>query len=376
MTLKADCYPLRWPHQLVQERPWALVVIAMAILPYTARAEDPAMNCLIRIDGVIYDAAPCDLNSDDEGIIRFGHLNLDEQAGYWVNLIEQDDGTYEGFWNENFGAALAHTPLGILTNQDRSGSDCFNNQGSLLCWNIPADTPIYDVEFRSLEEGGHAVLAYLDGIEYEVPHPNWEALQPYFIEQFADLDDDGHMETLIGVSHGGNCCPNDISILSYRGDGFFTYLDEAPISGGWGGVAIVTEAGRPIIRVYDAPAGYGNTVHQRGERDYAIINGHPELIAERTEFGIPSKVAGLDLEEVQSAEGQRESLTYDIDQDGQLDVIDCSYWQRWGVLNCTVQISGAITPVEFQCHRVSVSPSVFGPNRSHRLLCDGQVVDY
>lgn len=376
MIARAAIHPPRWTHL----RPMAVTLVILVIIAFMiaspGRAEEQGSSCLLRIDGAIYDAAPCNLNSEDGDIIRFGHLTLEAQAGYWVYLIRREDGRYDSFWNEDFGANHAHTSLGVLSREDRGGSDCFSNQNTLLCRNIPFDTPVYDVEFRSLEEGGHAVLAYLDGIEYEVQHPNWDVMQPYSVEQSADLDGDGRHETLIRVSHGGNCCPADISILSYRGDRFFTYLDEAPIPGGWGGAEIVTEAGRPIIRVHDAPAGHGNLLAQRGERDYALINDRPELITERTEFGVPSQVAGLTLEEVQSSDGQRKDLVYDIDQDGQQDVISCAYWQRWGVLNCTAQISSVSTPVDLQCRLVAVSNAVFGPQRSHRLLCDGEVVDY
>ena len=79
--------------------------------------------------------------------------------------------------------------------------------------------------------------------------------------------------------------------------------------------------GQPIIRVHDAPAGHDNLLAQRGERDYALVNGRPKLIAKRTEFSVPSQVAGLSLEEVQSSDGQWKELVFDIDQDGQQDVI-------------------------------------------------------
>lgn len=376
MSVRTAFHPLRWTYL----RPMAVVLVMLvmtaSMMASPVEAEEQGPSCLIRIDGAIYDAAPCNLNSEDDDIIRFGHLTLEDHQGYWVYLIRREDGRYDGFWNEDFGANHAHTSLGILSREDREGSDCFSNQSALLCRNIPFDTPVYDVEFRSLEDGGHAILAYLNGIEYEVPNPNWDVLQPYSVEQSADLDGDGRLETLIRVSHGGNCCPAEISILSYRGDGFFTYIDESPISGGWGGVEIVTEAGRPIIRVHDAPAGAGNLAWQRGQRDFAIVNGRPELIVERTEFGVPSQVAGLSLEEVQSSDGQRKDLAFDIDQDGQQDVISCGYWQRWGVLNCAGTISGVSVPVDIQCRRVSISPTVSGPNPSHRLLCNGKVVNY
>lgn len=376
MSARTAFHPPRWTYL----RPMAVVLVMLlmivSLIASPGRAEEQGQSCLLRIDGAIYDAAPCNMNSEDDDIISFGHFNDEAPEGYWVYLIKREDGRYDGFWNDDFGSGHAHSSLGVLSREDREGVDCFSNQNTLLCRNIPLDTPVYDVDFRSLEEGGHAVLAYLEGIEYEVQHPNWDVLQPYSVEQSADLDGDGRLETLIRVSHGGNCCPADISILSYRGDRFFTYLDESPISGGWGGVEIVTEAGRPLIRVHDAPAGHGNLLAQRGERNYTLVNGRPELITERTEFGVPSQVAGLSLEEVQSSEGRRKDLIFDIDQDGQQDVISCGYWQRWGVLNYSAEISGVLTPVDFQCRQVAVSTAVFGPQRSHRLLCDGEVVDY
>ena len=40
----------------------------------------------------------------------------------------------------------------------------------------------------------------LDGIEYRGSDtPNWDVLQPYSVEQSADLDGDGRLETLIDV---------------------------------------------------------------------------------------------------------------------------------------------------------------------------------
>ena len=79
---------------------------------------------------------------------------------------------------------------------------------------------------------------------------------------------------------------------------------------------------------------------------------------------------------MQSSDGHRKDLVFDIDEDGEQDVISCGYWQRLGVLNCTAQISRVSTPVDIQCRQVAISNAVFGPRRSHRLLCDGEVVNY
>lgn len=204
MSARTAFHPPRWTYL----RPMAVVLVMLFMTAFMmaspVRGQEQDSSCLIRIDGVIYDAAPCNMNSEDDDIISFGHFNDEAPEGYWVYLIKREDGRYDGFWNDDFGAGHAHSSLGVLSREDRAGSDCFSNQSTLLCRNIPFDSPVYDVEFRSLEEGGHAVLAYLDGIEYEVPHPNWDVLQPNSVEQSADLDGDGRLETLIRVSHGGN----------------------------------------------------------------------------------------------------------------------------------------------------------------------------
>ena len=334
------------------------------------------MECIIKIENIIYDTTSCEMNGEEGGAIRFGNFESEAEQGYWVYLLAREDGRYDAFWNEEFGATHAHSVLGITSRDSHGAGECFSNETALLCYNIPADTPIYSIEFRTFEEGGNSILAYHDGIEYEVTHPNSDILRPNAIGESADLDGDGRLETIISMSHGGNCCPPDISILSYRGEGFFTYIDEKPIAGGWGGLEIVTEAGRPIVRLRDTPVGDSNPAYARVDRDYAIINGRPQLVTQRREHGFPTEVTGLDLDEVKAFKGQRKQLSFDIDQDGQEDSISCAYWQRWGVLDCLAEISGASKPVELQCHRISVSPTVFGPNRSHRLLCDNDVVRY
>lgn len=368
MNVRTALRPFQWAkHGLGL---WLGPFLAMTLfsIPFSLSADTPQADCLIMIDGVVYDPDPC-----GGGL---GAGDLGRYDSYWAAFFAEDEGIYRGYWNGGYGNSHAHADLGMLTPENRAGRVCFSNERALLCSGILPDTPVYRVALRSREEGGNVVLAYLDGIEYKIPHPNWDTVQPYSVEQSADLDGDGRPETFISVGHSGNCCPNNISVLSYRGGKFFTYLDETPIIGGWGGFEIVTQSGRPIIRVNDVPSGPGNTADQRGHRDYAFINGRLELISERIELGLPSEVAALTLKDVRLSEGERKDLVYDIDRDSQLDRISCGYWERWGVLNCTVEISGAPEALDIQCSRVSVSTTVFGPNRSHRLLCDGNVINY
>lgn len=341
-----------------------------------AQTSETLSYCLIKIEGRIFDAHPCDMDYDTPVVVNFGHLDEGNYAGYWVYLVNNKNGTFEGYWNEEYGAPRAHTKLGTLKLEERSVGECFSGDNVLLCWHIPADTPIYYVEHRDPDEGGRVLLAYLNGLEYQLRHPAWEYDAPFEVHENADFDGDGRLDTLISLTNGGNCCPESISVVSYRGDGFFTFLDETPIVGGFGGTELVFDQGRPIIRVHDAASGAKSTNRQRGERDYAFINGHIELIAQRAEHSTVTEVASLGREEVAMADAGRKTLLFDIDADDIQDAIICTYWERWGVLNCQAEISGAKHRLDFQCIHVAVLPVVFGPRRSHRLMCDNEVIDY
>lgn len=342
-----------------------------------AHANETTTGCLIKIGGQIFDASPCDLAVEDETGIMFGRRDETDQIGYWVHLIMNKNETYEAYWNKDFGATKAEANLGTVRREDRDMGECFSGNDILLCRNIPLGEPLYYIEDRPDEDlQDSALLAYIEGVEYRIMHSAWNYRSPVSLMDSADLDGDGKADILVAINSGGNCCADDTSVVSYRGDGFFTFLDETPIVGGFGGTELVFDQGRPIIRVHDAASGAKSTNRQRGERDYGFINGHIELIAERVEHSTVTAVASLGREEVATADEGRKTLVFDVDADDIKDEITCAYWERWGVLNCQAEISGAKHRLDFQCIHVAVSPVVFGPLRSHRLMCDNEVIDY
>ena len=338
--------------------------------------QDEAYGCMLRIDGVIYTADPCNLNERDGNALRFGHYDEGSTEGYWVYLVELAQGGYDAFWNEEYGAPDSSTDLGVLRRTDFGSAECFSRDKTVLCRNIQQDVPVYYIDYRGANARNNVLMAYVNGVEYELPHPNWEGVYPFLIDASADLDGDGRLETLVRVGGGGNCCPADVSIVSYRGNGFFTYIDKSPIPGGWGGLEIVHEQGQNLIRVFDVPIGVGSTEWRRKQRDYVIKEGVPVEIVERIEVAVPSALVGFTQENIRNLESHEASIDFDIDNDGVLDELHCKYWERWGLLNCEVDLSRLAKPVELQCRQVSISPIVFGPNQSYSIVCDGQRVEY
>lgn len=146
MTQCKASNPVKCVDDLTKASVAALAGLFLIAEPSIVWAASTDRSCLIRIDGAIYDAAPCNMNSEDDDIISFGHFNDEAPEGYWVYLIRREDGRYDGYWNDDFGAGHAHSSLGVLSREDRAGSDCFSNPSTLLCRNILFDTPVYDVE--------------------------------------------------------------------------------------------------------------------------------------------------------------------------------------------------------------------------------------
>lgn len=340
----------------------------------SAEATEEAGGCMVRADDILFLPDYCEVVS----VENHDPHDTEKRAkgGLWVSLIEKPDGTLEVLWNATDANNEGFASLGVVTRSEVSDDHCLHGRDALVCLNLRQDVPVYYIDYNDRGNGRHSLLSFVNGIEYRVEHPAWEDLQPYDLRESADLDGDGSAERLIRVSTGGNCCPADISVVSYRGDGFFTFLDEQPISGGWGGSAVTVENGRAIIRIYDSPAGFGNITRARAERDFAIIDGRASKVAQRLEYSIVTEIAGLSLEDVKLAPNGKKKLVIDIDNDGVEDIIDCKYWERWGSLNCLAKTSRQNAERELQCHHVSVAPIVVDTDGSHALLCDNVRVDY
>ncbi|EAQ06277.1 hypothetical protein [Yoonia vestfoldensis] len=379
--LPITIHPLTAPLQLGFFLILVLLVSVFWSVPVRAQMpkdmqSDRASRCFLKIDGVIYDTGSCAMNDEDEGVIRFGQLDESPQSGYWVHIQKNDDGSFDASWNAEYGARHAHVSIGEVTYSKQGTADCWSNTHAMLCRNVLEHEPLYDIGYYPEREPSRVLLAYVDGVEHEIVHPAWDVLYPLQLAERLQLDGHEGMEQIVLLTHGGNCCPPSLSVVSYRGDGFFSFLDPEPIDGGWDGYDILLEGGRTVIRVKHSPYGYGNDQTQRSQDDYVVVDGALRLVTERIETSRAASVARLNLVDVIQAEGKRDTLAFDINNDGTTDTVACTYWERWGVLNCEAQISGVSEPISMQCKDVSISRFVSGLNRQHQLLCDREIVEY
>mgnify|MGYP001083223051 CR=1 FL=1 len=200
--------------------------------------------------------------------------------------------------------------------------------------------------------------ANVNGTRYVIDHDSWELVGPYMIGETVDLDGDGFPETLVHLFNGGNCCPGEITILSYRGEGFFEVVNDVPIQNGWHGNEIVNEDGEYKIRIRDSATGFGNYEDWRSQTDYALRDGQVVKLTERRDAARRVSLVEMTAEEVRNTPGQTKSISFDIDLDGKREAIDCRYWDRWGTLSCDIKYSGTGETKGMSCKSFAVFPEV------------------
>jgi hypothetical protein len=128
-----------------------------------------------------------------------------------------------------------------------------------------------DVQFaiESTGEGlwDRALVATTEGRSYRIADPAWGELVLREVLETGEFDGDGLPDALIAMDTGGNCCPQDFAVVSYRGDGFFATLGP-PESMGWGGLDVTKDDYGLLIRSHHTSSGMGNTENREWQIDY------------------------------------------------------------------------------------------------------------
>ena len=214
------------------------------------------------------------------------------------------------------------------------------------------------------DQWGRVLVATAEGRSYRITHPAWEDLVLREVLETGDFDGDGLPDALIAMDTGGNCCPQDFAVVSYRGNGFFTTLGP-PESMGWGGIDMATDEDGLLIRSHHSSTGFGNTEDREWQIDYRIRNGRVTEVARRENRAELVADPVLAIDDVQAA--TEASIAFDLNADGSPDEITCRFWDRWGLLNCTITAAGLGLVGTLACPRIGVLPTT--QNGWHELAC-------
>lgn len=217
---------------------------------------------------------------------------------------------------------------------------------------------IFDSVFEATIDGKSHVVADLP-----------ECLQ---LEDVQDFDGDGYLDALVSdvIACGGNGVGNRHFFVYYDGENF-----HATETFGYSWAAPVVEPWQGTITVYTVSDNVG------------LNNEDEQIIRERhiLRDGQAVQVWMEESEEIEALLELRSSafnlldydpdatlaMTFDFDDDGQGETMTCSFWQRWGTLDCNVALKGKALNIS-SCRRVGVLASMH--NGVHDIVCGDETV--
>lgn len=164
-----------------------LASIPFLIVPALSFASE---TCSIEVNGLLYHHGECryskTLSFDRSWSIEIGSEETEDGSlGYWVLLLEDSDGTYQGHWNGAYGVTRAHNRLGEMIEKD----DCWLSETSRICLGVPfGDVPTYRILEGDQTPLDNTVEANVNGTRYVIDHDSWEQVGPYEIGPTEGLD--------------------------------------------------------------------------------------------------------------------------------------------------------------------------------------------
>jgi len=223
------------------------------------------------------------------------------------------------------------------------------------------------------------VFAKVNGDTYEISGQELAELPPIkSIILTADLDSDGHLDAVISLDTGGNCCPSDFAVVTYRGDGFFAVATHPEFSA-WFDPKLVTSPLGPLLLIRFAPDGVQNTSLEEYELLFRLQNGQLRLVSKLKNEAMLFSPNALTSKALVESGKELMTLVANMDGDAQLDKLTCEYWDRWGALTCTVGSSVfGVVKVNSGCDRMGILDSKTNGlrdlvcGRSDRLVFDGE----
>lgn len=149
------------------------------------------------------------------------------------------------------------------------------------------------------------------------------------IEKTGDFNKNGNEDILIEIINGcgGNCCGNSYQIFSYNGQ---TFTETQQVGYDWDGIEISESPTGFNFIVQTVNEGVGNTDICNNKIETYRLKGYTlELIDVTMEQKLDA-VTDLKANDFEGKDDEVLFLTFDLDGDGKVDKINCSYWERWG----------------------------------------------
>jgi hypothetical protein len=157
------------------------------------------------------------------------------------------------------------------------------------------------------------------------------------IEEQGDFDADGFRDVLFTANAGGSSSIPRYYVASHLGDSFFHVSSAAGLQTYASYKLIDVGDGLKKFKVYYSFDDVDHTTRVDGYGIYELRRGKLNRIADVTNHAkIP---VALEIRSSDFHDEWEQSFTFDVDGDGKLDTLNCTYWQRWGDIGCDMELS-------------------------------------
>ena len=197
----------------------------------------------------------------------------------------------------------------------------------------------------------------LNKLKLEIPKPR----QPHIKEiQVLDINNDKRNELLITKDYGGNCCPPELEIIYFNSRCIpkrDTLNEFDGVWKGWEDVKFKKIKDRLIIEAVTSGEGFGYRKLESEIVKYLFNGENITLYSKKTkkELEAITEIRTFNLD-IDHAFGKPIQLTYDLNNDGEKEIISCNYWDRWGRFSeCIIKSKSG----EFEI-KLSISPKRLG----------------
>jgi len=149
------------------------------------------------------------------------------------------------------------------------------------------------------------------------------------IERIEDFNKDGYEDVLIQnvIGCGGNCCGDSYQIFCFDGN---IFKKTKEIGYDWDGIEISESSNGFNFIVENVYEGFGNpNMCNNTVETYKLSNYEFEIVSTIKDHKLTS-ITELTSEDFNGKEDGSLFLKFDLDNDGLIDIIKCSYWMRWG----------------------------------------------
>lgn len=200
---------------------------------------------------------------------------------------------------------------------------------------------VSDIEYYKigdLFDEKQEIFAKVDGVEYRINVPD---NQCYEIELQEDFDNDGIDEALVRniQACGGNGIGDSFFFIKYLGDGYFTVSAQFG-ENVWEDPLIEDWEGQKSVVIIDTNMGYNNDELKNERKRYILKHGNIVCVENSVQQGMTviKEIKNTDFNNDNPQEAIR--MNYDLNGDGVEDTIECTFWDRWGIILPSIIIDG------------------------------------